>query len=167
MRTSGRNFPFAPAVESFETHEQTPEKAATPGAPAWPENLRLGWTGGQVHSLFPAYPGLHMHILARAQFNVTGLDDDTLIGSFAGHHFGLLDAFSCNAFMIHKGNDFYRPLQSAFFIIDAAVSGANPCAYHVTNIVIHCLAVCSLLWLFLLLGYDRWVCFFCRNIFCP
>ncbi len=99
------------------------------------------------------------------QFNVTGLDDDTLIGSFAGHHFGLLDAFSCNAFMIHKGNDFYRPLQSAFFIIDAAVSGANPCAYHVTNIVIHCLAVCSLLWLFLLLGYDRWVAFFAGTFF--
>ena len=98
-------------------------------------------------------------------FNVTGLDDDTLIGCFAGHHYGLLDAFSCNAFMIHKGNDFYRPLQSTLFIIDAAISGALPSANHVTNVALHCLAVCSLLWLLFMLGYDRWLAFFASAFF--
>ncbi len=100
-----------------------------------------------------------------AQFNVTGLDDDTLIGSFAGHHYSLLDAMSTNAFMIHKGNDFYRPLQSMLFILDAAVSGAHPNAYHFTNIALHCLAAISLLWLLLLLGYDRYLSFFAAAFF--
>jgi Flp pilus assembly protein TadD len=99
------------------------------------------------------------------QFAVTGLDDDTLIGSFAGHHYRLLDAFSSNAFMIHKGNDFYRPLQSTLFILDAAASGALPRAYHITNTIVHCLAACSLLWLFLLLGYDRLLSFFAAAFF--
>jgi tetratricopeptide (TPR) repeat protein len=92
-------------------------------------------------------------------FNVTGLDDDTLIGAFAGHHYTLTDAFTSNAFMIKRGNDFYRPLQSAFFIIDAAITGATPAAYHVTNIILHCLAVCALFWFLVLLGYNRWLCF--------
>jgi hypothetical protein len=99
------------------------------------------------------------------RFNVTGLDDDTLIGCFAGHHYGFLDAFSRNAFMIHKGNDFYRPLQSTLFIIDAAIFGVHPSAYHVTNVAIHCLTVCSLLWLLLMLGYNRWLAFFAAAFF--
>jgi tetratricopeptide (TPR) repeat protein len=100
-----------------------------------------------------------------AQFNVTGLDDDTLIGSFAGHHYSLLEAVSSNAFMIHKGNDFYRPLQSMFFILDAAASGARPTSWHITNIALHCLAAISLLWLLLLLGYDRYLAFFAAAFF--
>ena len=88
-------------------------------------------------------------------YNVTGLDDDTLIGAFAGHHYTITEAFTSNAFMVHKGADFYRPLQSLTFIVNAAISGASPSSYHLFNLIIHCLTVCCLLQLLLLLGFER------------
>jgi len=62
--------------------------------------------------------------------------------------------------MQSNGNDFYRPLQSITFIMDAAISGTDPSSYHLTNIILHWMAVCSFLGLLLVLGVNRRFSFF-------
>jgi len=88
-------------------------------------------------------------------FGVTAFDDDKIIDIFAGHHYSVADALTSNAFMEHKGKDFYRPLQSLVFMADAAFSGADPAAWHAANLIIHFAALCSLFQLLLLLGFGR------------
>jgi tetratricopeptide (TPR) repeat protein len=88
-------------------------------------------------------------------FKSIDLDDKNLIGAFETGHYGLAEAFSCNAFMLHKATDFYRPLQSVTFIADAAIAGGSTVPYHLTNVILHCLTVCCLLQLLLLFGFNR------------
>ena len=91
------------------------------------------------------------------RFALTDLDDTSLIATFAGRHFQPLDAFAGNAWMEHHGQDFYRPLQSVTFIMDAAISRNAPWSYHRTNIAIHCMTACAMLFFFLLIGFDKWL----------
>jgi tetratricopeptide (TPR) repeat protein len=88
-------------------------------------------------------------------FGVTAFDDDKIIGIFAGSPHTLADALASNAFMEHKGQDFYRPLQSLSFMADAALSGGGPAIYHLTNILIHAIAACCLWRLLILLGFGE------------
>jgi tetratricopeptide (TPR) repeat protein len=96
---------------------------------------------------------------------LTDLDDDNLIRIFSAGHFSPIDAFTHNAFMRPLGNDFYRPLQSVTFMIDSLCSGADPFAYHLTSVILHCLVVCCLLRLMLLLGCHRRLSFFAALVF--
>ncbi len=89
------------------------------------------------------------------QFGLTGLDDDRLVSTFAGHQFHITDAFSRDAFMAEKSNGFYRPLQSLTFMADSYIGDSRPLVYHRTNVILHCLAACCLLQLLMLLGYPQ------------
>jgi len=106
--------------------------------------------------------GIYWHTTT---YKTTGFDDETLMASFTGSNLTITDAFTGNALMVHKGTDFYRPLQSVTFMLDAASSKTSPFSYHRTNIIIHCLMVCSLLYLLLLLGYNRWLSLFMSFLF--
>jgi tetratricopeptide (TPR) repeat protein len=48
--------------------------------------------------------------------------------------------FTTDIFMTGD-NSFYRPLQNISFMIDTQLSGKNPWAYHLTNIILHILSV--------------------------
>ena len=88
-------------------------------------------------------------------FGVTAFDDDKIIGIFTGSPHRMIDAVTSNAFMEHKGQDFYRPLQSLSFMIDAAISGGGPAIYHLTNILLHAITACCLWRLLILLGFGE------------
>jgi protein O-mannosyl-transferase len=93
-----------------------------------------------------------------ATFGFTALDDDALIlGNyrFISNIANVGYAFLTDAAMTEGGAPFYRPLQTASFMVDAQVGAKQPFVYHVSNIVIHAMTCCALLYLLCLLGYRR------------
>jgi tetratricopeptide (TPR) repeat protein len=109
---------------------------------------RLLSSGGIVLIAFLAFgPSLNS--------GVTAFDDDKIIGIFSGAPRNAADALTSNAFMEHKGQDFYRPLQSLSFMVDAAFSGQGPAGYHLTSLLLHAATACCLLQLLLLLGFPE------------
>lgn len=91
------------------------------------------------------------------QFGLTKLDDDLFQRTFANRSYNIMDALHSDAFMAEKGDQFYRPLQSISFIISVNLWpwGSHPYSFHLTSLILHCLAVCCLLRLLLRLGYRQ------------
>jgi tetratricopeptide (TPR) repeat protein len=90
-------------------------------------------------------------------FDFTRLDDDVLVIDNLDFYqdFGnLSQSFARDAFNSTK-YVFYRPVQNLSFFVDAHFSGASPTAYKITNLLLHFLALISLLWLLQCLGLDR------------
>src|SRR5438477_7971994 len=90
-------------------------------------------------------------------FNFIGFDDREILKQ---HYFIIGDlskikvAFTTDAFLGTNG-DFYRPLQTVSFMLDALVGGPNPFIYHLTNLLLHTVSSLCVFWLLLTLGYQR------------
>jgi protein O-mannosyl-transferase len=70
-------------------------------------------------------------------YNFSTFDDTNLITdnfNNIGNIENLPKAFTTDAYFSHLSN-FYRPVQTLSFMIDAQISGLNPWAYHLTNII--------------------------------
>ena len=79
-------------------------------------------------------------------FSFSNFDDINLIidnYKMIGNISNVPQAFTTDAFFSHHSN-FYRPLQTVSFMIDAQISGQNPWAYHLTNLVLLILIVIAL-----------------------
>ncbi|OVE75479.1 hypothetical protein BVX97_04460 [bacterium E08(2017)] len=107
---------------------------------------------------------------AVAFFGFTYLDDNFLIlknQELLSSLTNIPKAFQQDLFhMIHEKAVLYRPVLVSTFIVDAQLTGHSATAYHLTNILIHLAASCSL---FLLLATMRWskgVCLIFSLIFC-
>lgn len=86
------------------------------------------------------------------RFAFTSMDDDFIINNIVDRGKPISEAFISDATMARKGSSFYRPLQTVTYQHDAHWSGKGPIAYHVSNLIIFCLACCTLLSLLLALG---------------
>ncbi len=73
-------------------------------------------------------------------------------------------AFSTDAFLGPHG-DFYRPVQTVSFFIDALIGKDNPWIYHVTELVYHLLTVISLYYLLILLNNKKITAFLFSLLF--
>jgi tetratricopeptide (TPR) repeat protein len=67
-------------------------------------------------------------------------------------------AFTTDAFFSHHSS-FYRPLQTVSFMIDAQISGENPWAYHLTNLILLILIVIALFILLNKFGIKQEIAF--------
>lgn len=100
-------------------------------------------------------------------FGITGFDDENVIHVLSSRQYRLIDVFSFNTFIHEKDNGvgFYRPLGTASFILNSALSGASVRACHLIDIILHALVVCCLLRLLFLLGFDRRLSFFVALVY--
>jgi tetratricopeptide (TPR) repeat protein len=73
-------------------------------------------------------------------------------------------SFTTDAFLSHQG-DFYRPMQTLSFFIDAFIGGEKPWIYHLTNLVYHILTVVSVYTLLRLVNIRTLSALFAALIF--
>ena len=73
-------------------------------------------------------------------------------------------AFSTDAFLARHG-DFYRPMQTVIFFIDAFIGGERPWIYHLSGLLIHILTVISFYVLLKKLGIKNLTALFIALIF--
>jgi tetratricopeptide (TPR) repeat protein len=94
-------------------------------------------------------------------FSFSNFDDVNLITdnyNLIGNLGNIPQAFTTDAFFSHRSN-FYRPLQTVSFMIDAQISGQNPWAYHLTNIILLILIVIALFILLIKFGIKQEIAF--------
>jgi tetratricopeptide (TPR) repeat protein len=123
----------------------------------------------QSGKLFPDYflrfPAVYLIIfilifIVYAQvlfFSLGKLDETNIILdhlAFLGDFHNLKEALLTNPFF-NKGGDFYRPFQNLSFMIDAHISGQNPWAFFLTNILAHGITCSLIFYLLSLLGKDK------------
>ena len=56
----------------------------------------------------------------------------------------VMGAFTHDAFMSNAGGEYFRPLQTVSFMLDAQVGGRQPFIYHLSNLLLHILTVIAL-----------------------
>ncbi len=98
---------------------------------------------------------------------ISNMDDSSIIiqhFDFFTHFKNILLAFKSDAF-INQHGDFYRPLQTVTFMIDAFFGGENPWIYHFTNLIYHLLTVIALYFLLYELSFTRLTAFFAALLF--
>ncbi|MEI7896833.1 MAG: tetratricopeptide repeat protein [bacterium] len=76
--------------------------------------------------------------------NLKILKDPSNVGTF----------FTTDVFLGHAV-PYYRPMLNVALAAGAAMGGADPKAYHLVSLLVHCFTVMSLLWLLGLLGFTR------------
>ena len=98
---------------------------------------------------------------------IIGMDDNELISqhfNFLTSFSNILNAFKCDEF-INQHGDFYRPLQTISFMIDAFFGGENPWIYHFSNLIYHLLSVVALYFLLRHLKFTPLTSFFAVLLF--
>ena len=120
------------------------------------ENIRTNKNRLKVYLLFlvlvPSV--LYFRVI---NFNFVNFDDTNLITdnyNIIGDIGNVPRAFITDAYLSHQSN-FYRPLQTVSFMIDAQISGQNPWAYHLTNLILLILISIALFILLNRLGIKR------------
>jgi protein O-mannosyl-transferase len=95
--------------------------------------------------------------------------DDTLIitnnYSFLSDFKNVFHAFEKDNFMSMEGKNYYRPVQTISFMVDAQISGEKPHAYHFSNIFYHVLTVIVLFFLLRKFGVRDDISFFISLLF--
>ena len=90
-------------------------------------------------------------------FDFTGLDDKNLIvdnHKLISNLTNIPQAFMSRVFpKLHM--PYYRPLLTVTFMLDYKMGGISPCAYHITNFLIHAGVCCMLFRLLARLGFNR------------
>lgn len=100
-------------------------------------------------------------------FDYTNFDDNGIIlqkFETVGNLKKIDTAFKVDAFF-NKTGDFYRPIQNASFMLDAAVSREKLWMFHITNLLIHILTCISLYFFLQLLGLKRLTAFLASLLF--
>ncbi len=101
-------------------------------------------------------------------FDFMPVDDLILFrdhADFLNNLHNLPKVFTRDAFFNKPGADFYRPVQSVTFMIDAFLGRNGAWMYHITNLAIHILTSVSLYFFLKLLKIKNTVSFFCTLLF--
>jgi len=101
------------------------------------------------------------------KFDYTNFDDNGIIlqkFEVVGNIKKIDTAFKVDAFF-NKTGDFYRPIQNASFMLDAAVSREKLWMFHITNLAIHILTSISLYFFLQLLRLRRLTAFLISLLF--
>ena len=101
-------------------------------------------------------------------YDFTRLDDSSIIinnQSFLSNFSNVFKAFQYDNFISKDGKNYYRPVQTLTFMIDAQISGEKPQAYHFSNLLYHILTVIGLFILLRLLGIKNNLSFFLSLLF--
>jgi protein O-mannosyl-transferase len=114
--------------------------------------------------LFALAAAVPLLLYARtADFGFAHADDADLIAAnqaFLANPRNVPRAFEKSYFEVEgqpsDKKTYYRPVTIVSFMLDAQRSGANPHAYHVTNIVLHAAATCLVFALALAWGAPEW-----------
>src|ERR1017187_2618136 len=109
------------------------------------DNVRVNNNTLKVYFFFSVFVPSVLYFRA-INFNFSDFDDTNLIidnYNMIGNIGNIPKAFTTDAFFSHHSN-FYRPLQTVSFMIDAQISGKNPWAYHLTNLILLILIVIAL-----------------------
>ena len=100
-------------------------------------------------------------------FQLINMDDAIIISQhfeILSHLKNILIAFKTDAF-INPNGDFYRPLQTVSFMLDAFVGGPNPWIFHFTNLIYHLLTVATIYFLFQRLRINQLTAFIAALLF--
>ena len=100
-------------------------------------------------------------------FGFSNIDDATIINTNYGVISNLKNvaqAFTTDAFFSHY-TSYYRPLQTVSFMIGAQISGHNPLAYHLTNLLLHILIVVILFIFLKKIGFKEDISFLLALLF--
>ncbi|MDR3609048.1 MAG: hypothetical protein P4L27_00625 [Ignavibacteriaceae bacterium] len=101
-------------------------------------------------------------------YEFTQLDDTEIIGNnynFLGDFRNILQAFKKDNFLSKDGKNYYRPVQTVTFMIDAHISRENPQPYHISNLLYHILTVIALFFLLKKLDIKDEISFFLSILF--
>lgn len=99
-------------------------------------------------------------------FDLTYFDDDVFVKTnynFNREIANLEEAFKTTVFVTHP-SEYYRPLLTVSFMVNAMLGGENPGGYHLFNVLFHILASLLFFRLLLILGYSRLLSLFCGLI---
>ena len=137
-------------------NSRTATATLAPQAAAWPRPVAptQGWL--RFAPLFIALAVLVVYASALG-FNFIGFDDMEILKQryfIIGDLSKIKLAFTTDAFLGTNTN-FYRPLQTVSFMLDAFIGGPKPFIYHFTNLVLHIGASLCVFWLLLTLNYQR------------
>jgi protein O-mannosyl-transferase len=130
------------------------------------ETIRLNKNKLKIYYLLLVFVPIALYFRV-VNFNFTNYDDTILITNnfnVIGNIENIPKAFTVDAFFSHR-TSFYRPLQTVSFIIDAQISGQNPWAYHLTNLILHVLIVIILFILLHKFGINREIALFLSLIY--
>jgi protein O-mannosyl-transferase len=119
---------------------------------------------GLFESIHPAYlylglAGLVFIIYFQTfSFGYTGFDDTYLVTDNIGVLKDIANIrllFTQDVFLGKQELLFYRPIQVMSYMIDTVIGGPTPSSYHVSNVIIHALTVCALLYALFLLEFRK------------
>jgi protein O-mannosyl-transferase len=120
------------------------------------ETIRINKNRLKVYFLFLVLVPLVLYFRA-INFNFSKFDDVNLIlnnYNMISNIGNVPKAFTTDAYFSHQSN-FYRPLQTVSFMIDAQISGQNPWGYHLTNLILLILIVIALFILLIKFGIKQ------------
>ena len=98
---------------------------------------------------------------------INNMDDTSIIVQhfdFFTHFKYILVAFKSDAF-INPYGDFYRPMQTVSYMLDAFIGGTNPWIFHFTNLLYHLFTVISVYFLLRLLRLNHLTAFIAALLF--
>jgi protein O-mannosyl-transferase len=91
-------------------------------------------------------------------FDYINFDDDNIIQNNIfklQNPSTIIEAFKTDPFFNSQDQEFYRPLQTVTYIIDAIISGKSLWMFHLTNILLHTSAAILLFLLLINLEFNR------------
>ena len=113
--------------------------------------------------VYPAAALLAFLVYAQTlSYETVNFDDRTIIEEVLADISGAGEIFKSFS---HSYANFYRPLQNFTFVIDRELSGDSFIGYHLTNLVLHCLTVCSVILMLRILGSGDKKSFFAGLLF--
>src|ERR1035437_2471832 len=95
-------------------------------------------------------------------FNFSNFDDANIIVAnydTISNINNVKEAFTHDAFMSNAGEEFYRPVQTISFMLDAQAGGKLPWMYHLSNLLIHILTVIALFFFLKKIGIKKEISF--------
>jgi tetratricopeptide (TPR) repeat protein len=95
-------------------------------------------------------------------FNFSNFDDANIIVAnydTISNINNVKEAFTHDAFMSNAGEEFYRPVQTISFMLDAQAGGKLPWMYHLSNLLIHILTVIALFFFLIKIGIKKEISF--------
>ncbi len=106
------------------------------------------------------------------QFHLIEFDDKSLIIDnyrFIKNPGNVLDAFRHGVFYINghspNADDYYRPMLTISFMLDAQMGGLGLAVYYRTNLILHIIASCLVFYFFTRLSYSRQTSFLFASLF--
>jgi tetratricopeptide (TPR) repeat protein len=95
-------------------------------------------------------------------FEFSTLDDTNIISAHydvIGDIRNIAQSFTNDAFITNEGAQFYRPMQTISFMLDAQLGGKEAWIYHLSNLIWHILVVVALFFFLNMIGIKKEISF--------